>query len=335
MKSDRLLSALLLLQAHKQLSGRELAERLEVSERTIHRDMESLSAAGVPISALRGAQGGWRLEQGWRTRVPGMDVSELNALLMAQPRSLGDPRLAAAAERALEKLLASLSGPMRASAEVIRERLYIDSVGWHPTTEDLSLLAAVQSAVAGDSKISFDYTRADGQSGPRTVDPLGLVAKGQSWYLVARAPNGLRTYRVSRMKALTFLKVPCERPPRFNLAAYWKQSTEELERQRRSYEAVLLLDARAARRATEWWPAEPVSEGDPVPESWRKLRIRFESEEQARFVALGFGPSAQVISPSTLRDRVRSDARSVADQMLEADRKQGERKESSSRRRRS
>ena len=120
MKSDRLLSALLLLQAHKQLTGRELAERLEVSERTIHRDMESLSAAGVPISALRGAQGGWQLEQGWRTRVPGMDVAELNALLMAQPRSLGDPRLAAAAERALEKLLASLSGPMRASAEVIR-----------------------------------------------------------------------------------------------------------------------------------------------------------------------------------------------------------------------
>jgi predicted DNA-binding transcriptional regulator YafY len=311
MKSDRLLSALLLLQAHKRLSGRELAERLEVSERTIHRDMESLSAAGVPISALRGAQGGWQLEHGWQTRVPGMDVAELNALLMAQPRSLGDPRLAAAAERALEKLLASLSGPMRASAEAIRERLYIDSVGWHPTTEDLSLLATVQSAVAGDFKISFDYTRADGQSGPRTVDPLGLVAKGQSWYLVARAPNGLRTYRVSRMKALTFLKIPCERPPRFNLAAYWKQSTAELEKQRRSYEAVLLLDPQAARRTTEWWPAETVGEDRSAPEGWRTLRIRFESEEQARFVALGFGPSAQVVSPDTLRDRVLSDARSV------------------------
>lgn len=330
MKSDRLLSALLLLQAHKRLSGRELAERLEVSERTIHRDMESLSAAGVPISALRGAQGGWQLEQGWRTRVPGMDVAELNALLMAQPRSLGDPRLAAAAERALEKLMASLSGPLRASAEVIRERLYIDSVGWHPTTEDLSLLSAVQTAVAGDVKISFDYTRADGQTGPRTVDPLGLVAKGQSWYLVARAPNGLRTYRISRMKALTFLKIPCERPSRFNLAAYWKQSTEELERQRRSYEAVLLLDAQAARRTTEWWPAEPVIGDQPTPEGWRKLRIRFESEEQARFVALGFGPSAQVISPDALRGRVLADARSVINQPRKTDAKQRKRKESTS-----
>lgn len=319
MKSDRLLSALLLLQAHKRLSGRELAERLEVSERTIHRDMESLSAAGVPISALRGAQGGWQLEQGWQTRVPGMDVAELNALLMAQPRSLGDPRLAAAAERALEKLLASLSGPMRASAEAIRERLYVDSVGWHPPAEDLSLLATVQSAVAGDFKISFDYTRADGESGPRTVDPLGLVAKGQSWYLVARAPNGLRTYRVSRIKALTFLKIPCERPPRFNLATYWKQSTAELDRQRRSYEAVLLLDPQAARRTTEWWPAEPISDGDVTPEGWRKLRIHFESEEQARFVALGFGPSAHVVSPDTLRHRVLADARSVADRTNQTD----------------
>ena len=129
MKSDRLLSALLLLQAHGRLTGRELAERLEVSERTIHRDMESLSAAGIPNSALRGAQGGWQLERGWRTQVPGMDTAELNALLMAQPRALGDPRLAAAAERAFQKLLASFSAPMRARAEAIRERLYIDATG--------------------------------------------------------------------------------------------------------------------------------------------------------------------------------------------------------------
>jgi predicted DNA-binding transcriptional regulator YafY len=233
MKSDRLLSALLLLQAHGRLTGRELAERLEVSERTVHRDMESLSAAGVPISALRGAQGGWQLEPGWRTQVPGLDTAELNALLMAQPRALGHPRLAAAAERAFEKLMASFSAPMRQRAAAIRERLYVDATGWHPSTEDLSLLAEVQDAVARDCKVSFDYTRADGQSGPRTVDPLGLVAKGASWYLVARAPNGLRSYRVSRMKSFTPLAIPCERPPHFDLAAYWKESTAQLERQRR------------------------------------------------------------------------------------------------------
>lgn len=312
MKSDRLLSALLLLQAHGRLTGRELAERLEVSERTVHRDMESLSAAGVPISALRGAQGGWQLEPGWRTQVPGLDGAELNALLMAQPRALGDPRLAAAAERAFGKLMASLSAPMRERAAAIRERLHVDASGWRPSTDDLSLLADVQDAVARDCKISFDYTRADGQTGPRTVDPLGLVAKGASWYLVANSSNGLRTYRISRMKALTTLAIPCERPAHFDLAAHWKESTAQLERQRQNYEAILLLAPQAVRRVAEWWTASPVEDGPTPPEGWVKLRIRFDSEEQARFVASGLGPEAQVIAPAALRDRVLASARAVA-----------------------
>src|SRR5215472_2926564 len=112
MKSDRLLSALLLLQAHGRLTGREMARRLEVSMRTVHRDMDALSAAGVPVFALRGAHGGWRLDEGWRTQVPGLDETELRALLMAQPRALGDMRLAAAAESALAKLMAALPAAM-------------------------------------------------------------------------------------------------------------------------------------------------------------------------------------------------------------------------------
>src|ERR1700733_966933 len=112
-KSGRLLSTLMLLQAHGRLSTRELAERLEVSERTAHRDMEALSAAGVPVVALRGAQGGWELLKGWRTKVPGLDEAELRGLLMAQPSALGDPQLSAAAERAFGKLMAALPGNLR------------------------------------------------------------------------------------------------------------------------------------------------------------------------------------------------------------------------------
>jgi len=325
MKSDRLLSALLLLQAHGRLTGRELAERLEVSERTVHRDMESLSAAGVPISALRGAQGGWQLEPGWRTQVPGLDAAELNALLMAQPRALGDPRLAAAAERAFEKLMAAFSAPMRARAAAIRERLYIDATGWHPSNENLSLLADVQEAVARDCKISFDYTRADGQSGPRTVDPLGLVAKGASWYLVARAPAGLRTYRVSRMRNLTPLTLPCERPPNFDLAAYWKHSTAQLEQQRRQYETILMFDPRSAHSALEWFAVTPIEEGSdsdeqnssdsqkfPAKEGWKKFLVRFDNEDQAAFIALGYGTRIQVISPPELKRRVAAETQALA-----------------------
>ena len=100
MKADRLLSALMLLQAHGRLSTREIAARLEISQRTAHRDMEALCCAGIPLIAYRGALGGWELEKGWRTKVPGLDEAELRALLMAQPGALGDPRLIAAAERA-------------------------------------------------------------------------------------------------------------------------------------------------------------------------------------------------------------------------------------------
>src|SRR3981189_3454846 len=146
MKADRLLSELLLLQAHGRLTGRELARRLEVSERTVHRDMEALSAARVPVYALRGARGGWQLDEGWRTQVPGLDEAELRAFLMAQPRIIGDPRLAAAAERALGQLMAALPVPMRARAASIRQRLYVDTTGRRGTTENLATLPIVQDA---------------------------------------------------------------------------------------------------------------------------------------------------------------------------------------------
>src|SRR5574341_2393513 len=127
MRADRLLSVLLLLQANGKQTGRELAARLEVSERTIHRDMDALSTAGVPVFAVRGIRGGWQLDESWRTQVPGLDDAELRALLMAQPRVLGDSRLAAAAERAIDKLMAALPGSLRKRAASMRQRLYVDT----------------------------------------------------------------------------------------------------------------------------------------------------------------------------------------------------------------
>src|SRR5215472_14468356 len=129
MKADRLMSVLLLLQARGQVTERELAEQLEVSQRTIHRDLEALSAARIPVSAIRGAQGGWQLEKGWRTQVPGLDEAELRALLMAQPRALGNPRLAAAAQSAMTKLMASLPNSLREKAASIQQRLFVDTTG--------------------------------------------------------------------------------------------------------------------------------------------------------------------------------------------------------------
>jgi predicted DNA-binding transcriptional regulator YafY len=311
MKADRLLSALLLLQARGRMTGRELSELLEVSQRTVHRDMEALSVAKVPITAIRGSQGGWQLESGWRTQVPGLDSAELSALLMSQPRALGEPGLVAAAERAFAKLMAALPGRMREQAAAMRERLHVDATGWRPSTEDLSMLPIVQDAVARNCKLTFDYTRADGQKAPRTVDPLGIVSKGSSWYLVGRAPNGLRTYRVSRMQSVTALATIFERPANFDLAVFWKSSTTQLLQQRQRYEAILSLELKAAHSISTWCSTCPLAGKSDAPEGWTTLQVEFENEDQARFVVLGLGSRARVEAPPALRDSIKVEAKVI------------------------
>jgi predicted DNA-binding transcriptional regulator YafY len=311
MKSNRLLSALMLLQAHGRLSSRELAERLEVSERTAHRDMEALSQSGVPVFALRGAQGGWELAKGWRTKVPGLDEAELRALLMAQPSALGDPRLVAAAERAFGKLMAALPGPMRGQAASMRVRLHIDPTGWRPSSEDLSMLPVVQDAIDRDVKLSFSYRRADGEVGPRTVDPYGVVCKQTVWYLVAKAPAGMRSYRISRIAEAVALAMPFKRPANFDLGAHWKASTAELDRQRGRYAATLVLAADAAASISKWCRVAPAKEKVEVLEGWVALDVEFDGLSDALFLVLGFGSRVRVVGPEELRERVRSEIAGV------------------------
>jgi len=304
MKADRLLSALLLLQAHGKLSGRQLAKRLEVSVRTVHRDMEALSASGVPVYALRGAGGGWQLDEGWRTRVPGLDEAELQALLMAQPRVVGDARLARAAERALDKLMASLPASMREQAASIRQRLHVDTAGWSGVPENLTMLPIVQDAVARDRKLVLVYRRADNERTERTVDPLGLVAKGAIWYLVARTSEGFRTFRVSRIEDARVLDRPSKRPADFDLATYWKESTEELRKGRGRYTATLHLEPRAAESLKRWRSMMPTPVGGADAAGWVTLRLQFDDEDQALFIVLGHGSRAEAMEPVSLRARV-------------------------------
>ena len=313
MRADRLLSALLLLQAHGKQTGRELAARLAVSERTIHRDMEALSAAGVPVFALRGTRGGWQLDEQWRTEVPGLDEAELRAFLMAQPRVVGDKLLADAAERALDKLLAALPATLRQRAAAMRQRLYVDTTAWYGRTEDLSALPIVQDALSRDRKLRFNYVKRhrglgasldERDAGERTVDPLGLVAKGATWYLVAQTPQGHRTFRVSRIQRACVLTQPCERPADFDLATHWTASTTAFLETRHRFMVTLRLDPTAAEKLKEWFRATtvlgPTSPSDP----WVVMNVKFDDEEQAAFIALGFGTRAEVLAPTALRERV-------------------------------
>ncbi len=314
MRADRLLSELLLLQAHGRLTGRELAKRLEVSERTVHRDMEALSAARVPVYALRGARGGWQLDEDWRTQVPGLDEAELRAFLMAQPRIIGDPRLAAAAERALGKLMAALPVPMRERAASIRQRLYVDATGWRGTTENLSMLPIVQDAVAHDRKLAIQYKPSGRERAERIVDPLGLVAKGNAWYLVANTPTGFRSFRVSRIEEAKLLDRTSERPSDFDLAEYWKSSTKKFQDAWQKCFAILRLEPRAAGWMKMWHTGSTnQTVQKPDAEGWITLNVQFDHEDEARFVVLGLGSRVEVIEPATLRERVEAELAKLID----------------------
>jgi predicted DNA-binding transcriptional regulator YafY len=311
MKSDRLLSALMLLQARGRMSTRTIAERLEVSQRTAHRDMEALCIAGIPLTAYRGAQGGWELQKGWRTQIPGLDDAELHGLLMAQPSALGDRKLSAAAQRAFDKLMASLPTAMKLQAESIRARLHIDPTGWRPSTDDdLSMLPAVQTALAQDCKLTFLYTRADGETDTRTVDPLGIICKQTAWYLIARAPAGLRTYRVSRMRNVVVLAMPFVRPVKFDLAEYWKSSVAALRRQKETVSVRIALSSDGVisiSRSCPMTPVESHSARVSLPDGWVVFDIEFENYHQARFVTLGLGSRAIALAPPSFCDDVHAE----------------------------
>src|ERR1051325_7154818 len=226
MRADRLLSIMLLLQIYRRLTAGELARRLEVSERTIHRDMEALSTAGVPVVAERGAGGGWALVDGYRTNLTGLNGEEIQSLFAATPsRLLSDLSLDKAADAAHVKLLAALPESSRSLAEYARERIHVDSAGWGGAEERAPHLRTIQEAVWQGRRLFIAYARGcESPDAELEVDPLGLVAKGGVWYMVAAVGGDARSYRVSRVRAARLSEEAAARPEGFDLAAFWDAS---------------------------------------------------------------------------------------------------------------
>lgn len=316
MRADRLFSIVLLLQAHRLLTARALAERLEVSERTIHRDMEALSAAGIPVVAERGTGGGWSLLGEYRTNLTGLSEAEIQTLFVTRPpRVLADLKLEKAAEGASLKLLAALPAAFRRGAEQARQRIHLDVSGWQRTDEAVPLLPLLQSAVWEGRRLRMWYGRGvSPECGPaeRVVDPLGLVAKGSVWYLVAAAGGEPRSYRVSRVERAEVLDEPCERPEGFDLAEFWEQSAARFRSTLPPYEMV----ARARREVVPRLPyggrfARVTEAGEPDAEGWARVTLRFDAEEMACEFALGFGDQLEVLGPPSLRRKVLEAARRV------------------------
>src|SRR3954451_4162149 len=221
MRASRLVALLLLLQTRGQLTAGELARELEVSERTVHRDVEALSAAGVPVYAERGAHGGIRLVDGYRTRLTGMTPEEAEALFLAGlPGPAAELGLGTVVAAAQLKVLASLPPELRARASRLVERFHLDAAAWYHADEPVPLLGPLSEAVWESQRIEIGYDRGD-KTVDRILEPLGLVLKAGVRYLVAAAYGQPRTYPVSRMTRVAALDERFERPPGFDLPTFW------------------------------------------------------------------------------------------------------------------
>ena len=313
MRADRLLSVLLLLQVHRRITARELARRLEVSERTILRDMEALGVAGVPVVAERGAGGGWALLENYQTKITGLNKEEIQALFFSRPdKLLADLGMHQASEAAFLKLFASLPETSRRSAEYARQRFYVDSGGWRNSPEDISSLPALHEAVWAERKLRFSYRRDDEYAYDRIVDPLGLVAKGSVWYLVASSERNIRTYRVSRIRDAAMIEEPAERPPDFDLAAAWRRSSAEFKANLPRYYTTMRMAPevqRALRFGVRFGAVESTGAADAS--GWAVLRLRFDAEWVACQFALSWGAQIEVLDPAGLREQVVAAAREI------------------------
>lgn len=313
MRAERLLSILLLLQANRRMTSRQLAERLEVSPRTIHRDMDALSAAHVPIYAERGQGGGWVLDEDYRIELPGLTEPEIQALFLSSPRRvLADLQLQQASDSGLIKLLSALSPEARRDAEYVRQRIYIDLSGWRNSAEDVSLLPELQAAIWQDQKLRLDYRRADGMVRERLVDPLGLVAKGSVWYLVAAVQGDIRTFRVSRVLAAEMLAERSERPAGFDLEAYWSQSHVEFLSALPQYHATIRVRQTALADIRRTWRYAHLYEiGEPDAGDRIVVSVDFETEDEASRNVLSLGAAIEVMDPPELREKVIAMAKAI------------------------
>ena len=315
MRADRLLSVLLLLQVHRRLTARELAKRLEVSQRTIHRDMEALSAAGFPVFAERGSGGGWMLVEGYKTNLTGLNKDEIQALFLSKPlRLLADLGLDKASDAAMIKLSAALPSAHRDNAEHARQRIHIDLSGWHRSKEAARLLPVLQQAVWQERKLRFTYERSGCDPVERLADPLGLVAKGSAWYLVAVVDGDTRSYRVSRVLTAELTDDPCIRPREFDLGAFWEQATLSFKAQLPRYQATVRAHPEVFPRLNFAGRFARIEQAyPPDQDGWIRVALRFDVEEMAVEYALGFGSKMEVLEPATLREKVIAAANSVID----------------------
>ncbi|MFI9817087.1 helix-turn-helix transcriptional regulator [Saccharothrix variisporea] len=308
MRASRLLSLVLLLQDRGLLSANALARELGVTARTVYRDVEALSAAGVPIYAEPGPTGGYRLLDGYRTRLTGLTAQEAESLfLTGLPQPAAELGLGAQVAAAELKLMAALPTAYREASTRIRHRFHLDTPGWYRKPDDVPHLLTIAEALWQDRAVEVEYRRWSPEPGvvTRRLHPLGLVLKAGVWYLVAAKDDQPRTYRISSIENARHLPDTFTRPDGFALADYWREQVERYESAHETEVAVVrlsprgataladVLGPRAADLATRTLSA-------PDPTGWRTAEVPLEDIAHATAGLLRLGADVQVLAPAAL-----------------------------------
>ena len=315
MLASRLLSLLMLLQSRGRMSAPALARQLEVSVRTVYRDIDSLSAAGVPVYGDAGRNGGYQLRDGWRTQLTGLTPGEARALFLAglpgPAKALG---LGEAAASAHLKLMAALPADWQADATRIGSRFHLDPLDWFRNAAPADHLRTVAQAVWSEQRLRMRYESWT-EVAEREIEPLGLVLKAGAWYVVGRRGRALRTYRLSNMHDVQLLEQRFKRPREFDLAAFWEDATKAFEEGVYRDFASLRVSPTGLKRLKGFSPlvAQAVQRtaGAPDADGWTTATVPIESIDHAAREMLRLGPEAEVQQPLELRSRMADAARAM------------------------
>ncbi|MGY1716884.1 helix-turn-helix transcriptional regulator [Geodermatophilus sp. SYSU D01106] len=304
MRADRLVAALLVLQARGRVTAASLAAELEVSVATARRDLEALSAAGLPVYPQAGRGGGWQLLGGARTDLTGLTAPEARALFLLLGPASGSAPAAPDSRAALRKLLRALPGTFRAEAAAAAEAVVVDPAGWGERARDRPELAPLLDAVVGRREVAFDYAGRGGPPARRRAQPWGLVDKDGTWYLVAGTAQGRRTFRVDRMGAVAPTGEVFERPDGLDLPGVWEEVVGELERRRSLVGARVRVPARLAPVLRDRFGRHCEAAGpddDPDGDGRAVLRVAAHTARSVAEQLAGFGGAVEVLEPAAVR----------------------------------
>ncbi|MDE1940059.1 MAG: YafY family transcriptional regulator [Alphaproteobacteria bacterium] len=313
MLASRLLSILMLLQTRGRMTAPELAEQFEVSVRTIYRDIDQLSAAGIPVYADRGRAGGFQLLDGYRTKLTGLTEAEAETLFLAGlPGPAAELGLADLLSTARLKLMAAL--PAGTQAERIAARFHLDPAGWFSVSQPAAFLPEIARAVWNERYLKIRYRRG-GEIHARKLGPLGLVLKGGIWYLIAQRGKEFRTYRVSNVAEAETLDQPYMRPKNFDLAAYWTKSSREFETNAYRESVTVRLSPRGRSMLDLMGPyvveAATKTASPPDKRGWVRCTIPLESIEFGIRELLRLGEDVEVLAPPTVRSQMAQTLRTM------------------------